>query len=98
MKRNEQHKHDKTRGNLSILRIARTLRAYQRDPLIYVFTMSHHRSRTRQREKEREREREIWFLVVCILHLLINPASGGHHRESHYHAESALFARAALNE
>lgn len=64
MKRNEQHKYDKTlggwdgRGKFSILRIARTLRAYQRDPLIYVSTMSHHRSRARQRERERERERE----------------------------------------
>lgn len=94
MKRNEQHKYDKTRGKLSILRIARTLRAYQRDPLIYVSTMSHHRSRARQREEEREGDGFLWF----VLHLLIIPASGGHHRESHYHAESALFARAALNE
>lgn len=86
MKRNEQHKYDKTRGKLSILRIARTLRAYQRDPLIYVFTMSHHRSRARQRKEERGGF--LWF----VLHLLIIPASGGHHREFHYHAESALFA------
>lgn len=94
MKRNEQHKYDKTRGKLSILRIARTLRAYQRDPLIYVSTMSYHRSRARQGKEEREGDGFLSF----VLHLLIIPASGGHHRESHYHAASALFARAALNE
>lgn len=98
MKRNEQHKYDKTRGKLSILRIVHTLRAYQRDPLIYVSTMSHHRSRARQRKEERERERGGGDFLWFVLHLLIIPASGRYHRESHYHVESVLFARATLNE
>lgn len=77
MKYNEQHKYDKTvgedgagGGKFSILRIAHTLRAYQRDPLIYVSTMKHHRSRARQREREREkgrgRRREDFLLLFCI--------------------------------
>lgn len=106
MKYNEQHKYDKTvggrwagvSGKFSILRIAHTLRAYQRDPLIYVFTMNHHRSRARQRERERKEEgkrQEKGGFLASILHLLIILASGRHHWEPI--TESALFARVALN-
>jgi hypothetical protein len=55
-----------------LLRIAYALRAYQRHPLIYVSTSSHHRSRIRQEEERRRGGERV---------LVITPVSGGHRRE-----------------